>query len=52
MYFTALAISNTTMLWMGWYEMMEAFWVWLSTEYHVQRDHSDGIMDALCWIRV
>ena len=51
-YFTALAISDTTTLWMGWFYLLETFGVTLSVEYHMQRHYSDVIMDALCRIRV
>ena len=51
-YFTALAISDTTSLWMGWFEMLEAFGVILTVEYRVQKDYSDLVMDALCRVRV
>ena len=51
-YFTALAVSDTTALWTGWFEILEAFGVTLSVEYHVQRDYSDVVVDALCRIRV
>ena len=36
-YFTALAISDTTTLWTGWFEMFETFGLRLAVEYHVQR---------------
>ena len=50
-YFTALAISDTTTLWMGNFEMLETFGVTLTVEYHVQRHYSDIVIDALCRIR-
>ena len=51
-YFTALAISDTTTLWMGWFYLLETFGLTLTVEYHVQRDNHDVVMDALCRIRV
>ena len=51
-YFTALAISDTTTLWMGWFEMLDTFGDTLSFEYHLQRDYSDVVKDVLCRIRV
>ena len=50
-YFTALAISDTTTLWTGWFEMLETLGVTLTVEYHVQRHYSDIVIDALCRIR-
>ena len=50
-YFTALAISDTTTLWMGNFEMLETFGVTLTVEYHVQKHYSDIVIDALCRIR-
>ena len=51
-YFTALAISDTTALSTGWFWLLESFGVTLSAEYHVQRDYSDVVMDGVCRIRV
>ena len=51
-YFTALAISDTTALWTGWFWLLESFGVTLSAEYQVQRDYSSVFMDGLCRIRV
>ena len=51
-YFTALAISDTTTLWTGWFEMLETFGFTLTVEYHLQRDIHDVVMDAMCRIRV
>ena len=51
-YFTALAISDTTTLWMGWFEMLETFGFTLTVKFHLQRDNHDVVMDALCRIRV
>ena len=51
-YFTALAISDTMTLWMGWFYWLETFGDMLTVEYHVQRDYSDLVMDVLCRLRV
>lgn len=51
-YFTALAVSDTTALWTGWFWMLEAFGVTLSVEYHVQKNYRGVAMDILCRIRV
>ena len=51
-YFTALAISDTTTLWTGWFYFLETFGVTLTVEYHVQKHYNDVIMDALCRIGV
>ena len=51
-YFTALAVSDTTALWTAWFWVLETFGVTLSVEYHVHRDYSDVVMDALCRVRV
>ena len=51
-YFTALAISDTATLWMGWFYLLETFRVPLTVEYRVQRLDSDLVMDALCRLRV
>ena len=51
-YFTALAISDTTTLWMGWFYLLETFGLTLTVEYHLQRDNRDVVIDALCRIRV
>lgn len=51
-YFTALAVSDTTALWTAWFWTLETFGVTLSVEYHVQRDYSDVMVDVLCRIRV
>ena len=51
-YFTTLAVSDTAVLWTGWFWMLQTLGITLSTEYHVQRDYIDFVMDALCRIRV
>ena len=51
-YFTALAVSDTATLWMGWFYLLETFRVPPTVEYRVQRLDSDLVMDALCRIRV
>ena len=51
-YFTALSISGTATWWMGWFYLLQNFWITLTAEYSVQRDYSDIFMDALCRIRV
>jgi len=51
-YFTALAISDTATLWMGWFYLLETFRVPPTFENRVQRLDSDLVMDALCRIRV
>ena len=50
-YFTALAISDTTTLWMGWFYLLQTFGITPTVEYHMQRDNCD-VMDALCQLRV
>ena len=51
-YFTALAVSDTTVLWIGWFQVLETFGATLSVEYHVHRDRSDVVVDVLCRIKV
>ena len=53
-YFTALAISDSVVLWTGWFWVLQAFGITLSVGYHVQqRDYThDVILDVLCRIRV
>ena len=51
-YFTALAMSDTTALWMGWFEMLGTFGVTLSVAHRVNTDYSDAIVDALCRIQI
>ena len=51
-YFTALAISDTTTLRMGWFYLLQTFGITPTVEYHVQRDNCDIVMDALCQLRV
>ena len=51
-YFTALAISDTTTLWMGWFYVLESLGFVLSAEYHVQSNYKDVILNGLCRIRV
>ena len=51
-YFTALAISDTTTLRMGWFYLLQTFGITPTVEYHAQRDNCDIVMAALCQLRV
>ena len=51
-YFTALAVSDTMALWTAWFWVLETFGVTLSVEYHLHRNYSDVVVDALCRVRV
>ena len=51
-YFTALAISDTATLWMGWFYLLQTFGFTLTVEYQVLRDYTDLIIDALCRVRI
>ena len=51
-YFTALAVSDTAVLWMGLFDMLETYGDTLVVEHHVSRGFTDVVVDALCRIKV
>ena len=51
-YFTALAISDTTALWVSLFDTLDTFGITLTADYHVQRHYRDIIMDAMCRIKI